>query len=451
MSILRTNFINFHGDLDTFTWEITFPDTSVDASTTWLPVVEFSKVVKYIQGIGTFQHKDIDNFSSNYYDLSYDFQFNTNAPTNNGYNVEMDNNFDNTIAGEYEGSYSIKKYPSSNLPGSEFTGEYKYLEENVPFTFKVNKSYRSFENFADTYGLVDHSNSAALSLNSSDYLASSAALDINNYNPTNMSRMFYNCQNLTVDSYVASLISNFDTSRCTNMAYAFYYCSNLSGIDVSNWNTSNVTDMNYMFYRCAQMSNIDVSDWDTSLVTNMANMFNRCVGITSIDVTGFDTSLVTNMQGMFYECTGLTSLDLSTWDTSNVQLSPSSSTSGGYRSMFKYCSNLEVIDISNFDTRKFTSNSSALDAMMTDMFYGCTKLQYLIINSNPYKFVMKNSTWGGLLNTNCTILTPFPSSYGMNQYAQTWINGSSNISRFQPIDNYTITRSNGQVTVTPNS
>ena len=52
MSILRTNFINFHGDLDTFTWEITFPDTSVDASTTWLPVVEFSKVVKYIYNLG---------------------------------------------------------------------------------------------------------------------------------------------------------------------------------------------------------------------------------------------------------------------------------------------------------------------------------------------------------------------------------------------------------------
>ena len=183
---------------------------------------------------------------------------------------------------------------------------------------------------------------------------------------------------------------------------AFYNCKNitsLSGVE-QTWDTSNVTNMGVMFNRCLALTSLDVSDWNTSNVTDTNSMFMNCRALTSLDLSNWDTSSILNMTMMFNNCLALTTLDLSNWDTSNM-----------------------------------TDNMS-----MT--FNNCNALQYLILESSVFKFqLFPNND----LNNTCKILVP----QALISTYQTAANWSDHASQFEPIENYTITRSNGQVTVTP--
>ena len=119
-----------------------------------------------------------------------------------------------------------------------------------------------------------------------------------NKNVTNMSYMFYNCNNLT------SLdVSNFDASKVTRMNYMFYGCNKLTSLDVSNWNTSNVTTMAYMFFGCTKLTSLDMSNCDVSKVTTLGyDMFNNCKALTdfkapqniSADISFYDSNNLTH-------------------------------------------------------------------------------------------------------------------------------------------------------------
>ena len=159
--------------------------------------------------------------------------------------------------------------------------------------------------------------------------------------------------------------------------------------------------------------------------TSCLGMLAGCASLTSLDLSTWDTSNVTDMSGMFTQCSSLTSLDLSTWDTSKVTT---------VESIFEFCSSLVVLDLSNWDTSKVTNSMY--------MFSNNCPLEYVIINSNTVKMTIAYA-----LNSTCKILVP---SSALNTYKShsAW---SSRESQFDAIENYTITRSNGQVTVTPNS
>lgn len=75
---------------------------------------------------------------------------------------------------------------------------------------------------------------------------------------------------------------------------------------VGNLDTSNVTDMSSMFYDCNNITSLDLSSFDTSNVIDMSYMFNNCESLTELDVSHFDTSKVTDMRGMFSACSNLT-------------------------------------------------------------------------------------------------------------------------------------------------
>ena len=66
-----------------------------------------------------------------------------------------------------------------------------------------------------------------------------------------------------------------DTSNVTNMSGMFWHCNNLTTLDVSGFDTSNVTDMNRMFSRCGSLTTLDVSGFDTSNVTSIYEIFYR--------------------------------------------------------------------------------------------------------------------------------------------------------------------------------
>lgn len=223
---------------------------------------------------------------------------------------------------------------------------------------------------------------------------------------------------LNLENYALFSIADYDTittlpqanvEALTNIALATstesafgecYNLTSLSGVE-QTWDTSNVTNMANMFNGCSSLISLDVSNWDTANVININSIFNFCEALTSLDVSNWDTANVTNMAWMFSDCSALTSLDMSNLDTSNV-------------------------------------------TDMKLMFANCGNLQYLIIGSSTFKFQLLSDTD---LNNTCKILVPqaLISTY---QAAANW---SDHASQFEPIENYTITKSNGQVTVTPNS
>ena len=157
---------------------------------------------------------------------------------------------------------------------------------------------------------------------------------------TNMSRMFYNCCNLTS-------IPNFDTSNVINVGSMFSQCYNLT--TVPNLNTSSVTDMSNMFYFCYNLTTIP--NFNISNVINMSSMFSQCKNLT--DVPNFNTSNVTDMSYMFGFCKNLISIP--NFNTSNVK---------DMSWMFYFCYNLTTIP--NLNTSNITD--------MSWMFDGCYNL-----------------------------------------------------------------------------
>lgn len=163
----------------------------------------------------------------------------------------------------------------------------------------------------------------------------------------------------------------------------------------------------------------------------LVSLFDGCNSLTSVDVTNMDVSECVNLRYIFDYCKALISLDLSTWDTSKVTF---------MESMFLGCTNLQIIDLSGWDTTSVTASDA-----MEYMFSNCTNLQYLILGDADHIFNMIDSGCGSLNNT-CKILVP-QSVLNTYKAATNW---SLRASQFDAIENYTITRSNGQVTVTPN-
>lgn len=286
------------------------------------------------------------------------------------------------------------------------------------------RSCNSLTSLSDVEQTWDTSNVTNMN-NMFTYCYALTSLNVSNWNTSSvadMSYMFAYCHALTpLDA------SSWNTVSVNNMNYMFAYCYALTSLDLSSWNTSNVTNMDHMFYNCMTLASLDVSDWNTSSVTNMDGIFSTCHALTSLDVSNWNISNVTNMYAAFYDCQALTSLDVSNWNTSNAT---------NIGAMFTYCYALTSLDLSNWDTSNVTN--------MNSTFYSCDRLQYLIIGSSTFKFQLL--TDNGLNNT-CKILVP-QALIPTYQAAANW---SDHASQFDAIENYTITRSNGQVTVTPNT
>ena len=165
---------------------------------------------------------------------------------------------------------------------------------------------------------------------------------------TNMSHLFYECQDLqSLD------LSNFNTSLVTDMSYMFYLCKNLLSLDLSNLNASLVIDMRYMFYSCTNLQSLDLTNFKTSLVVDITYIFNQCQSLQSLNLSTFDTSLVTNMRSMFNGCASLKYLYLN-FNTSLLK-------DMGY--MFQKCKSLQILNLSNFDT----TSVSAMDSFLMNV------------------------------------------------------------------------------------
>ena len=114
------------------------------------------------------------------------------------------------------------------------------------------------------------------------------------FKPTTLSSFFKELKSLTS----ISGLENLNTTHVTDMSKMFYNCYNLSSFNLSQFNTGNVEKMNEMFYNCHTLNSLDLSAFNTAKVNNMYRMFYYCF-VRTIDLSSFNTANVENMDEMF--------------------------------------------------------------------------------------------------------------------------------------------------------
>ena len=114
------------------------------------------------------------------------------------------------------------------------------------------------------------------------------------FEPTTLSSFFKELKSLTS----ISGLENLNTTHVTDMSKMFYNCYNLSSFNLSQFNTGNVEKMNEMFYNCHGLNSLDLSAFNTAKVNNMYRMFYFCY-VRTIDLSSFNTANVENMDEMF--------------------------------------------------------------------------------------------------------------------------------------------------------
>ena len=127
---------------------------------------------------------------------------------------------------------------------------------------------------------------------------------------TSMSKMFYNCENLSESTAV---FNDWDVSNVTDMSGLFQGVLNFNQ-DLNNWVTSNVTSLEYTFSHGTFNGNI--SSWDTSNVINMRSVFDHNYMFNQ-DLSNWNVANVTTMRQMFAGCL-VFNQNIGNWNVSNV-------------------------------------------------------------------------------------------------------------------------------------
>ena len=245
----------------------------------------------------------------------------------------------------------------------------------------------------------------------------------NTYAPTSLKDFFKNCKALETISGLEYL----NTANVTDMSGMFYKCQNLSSLDLSKFNTANVTNMTSMFSGCSALTSLDLTNFNTSKVESMCYMFEDCSALESLNLTKFNTANVTDMSGMFYKCQNLSSLNLTNFNTekvtkmswmfSNLKLSSldlsNFNTEEGRDmfNMFSFCQNLSSLNLTNFNTEKVTE--------MSRMFEGCSALTTIYASD---KFIIDKYNNGYKMFNGCKLLKGALTKYEDNKTDEQYAN-----------------------------
>ena len=206
-------------------------------------------------------------------------------------------------------------------------------------------------------------------------------------------------------------------------------CTNITTADVSDFKVDNSLTFPFTCGWCPSLHKIvGLDKWNMNNATSIRNILCSNSVLNDIgDISHWVLSSCTDALEAFKN-TALRSIDLHDWYCPNIE--------NMYR-MFYGNPSLQVIDVSGLST----SNAY----QMQQMFYECPNLRYLIIDSVELKFAMCDSECGRLGNS-VKILVPRSK---LNDY-KTFGYWANRANQFYAIEDYTITRVNGQITVTPN-
>ena len=294
------------------------------------------------------------------------------------FNIHLKHNVDNEIKENKEliiknnkNSFNLLKSENENDKDIEEPKDLKInqYKDKINIIFKVNKK-DSYQIFGNDFLNNNKDNIELLKNGEKINLASKCELKegdniitlILKNKLTNLSRMFYWCNNLkdireleylyvneVKDfSYIffgcskltdINPLKNWDVSNGKNFTYLFSGCSSLSNIKpIENWNMSNGINFSYMFSGCSSLSDITpLKNWNVSNGNNFTYMFSGCSSLSDItSLQNWDMSNGTNFSWMFSKCISLSDIKpLKNWNVSN---------GNNFSFLFYECSSLSDIE-----------------------------------------------------------------------------------------------------------
>ena len=221
-------------------------------------------------------------------------------------------------------------------------GENQIISDNYNGTLPkiyINNSYYNITKIIDVQNITDN-----IELIWEDEISDFSYLFYNlenityfklNHTPANniinMTKMFYNCKNITTIIFdigynripIEFLPTNYRTIYYylpDDLSYAFYNCISLTDLQLYYLKTDSTKEIKYMFFNCNQLETISFIDcyFTNKLITNMKGIFQNCESLTSLNLTTFKTDNVIIMWDMFKNCKKLSTLNLSTFFTNEV-------------------------------------------------------------------------------------------------------------------------------------
>ena len=167
---------------------------------------------------------------------------------------------------------------------------FEYCENNsgsgldkwkIPIVTTMNSSFESNFLFNQDLSGWDVSNCQYFNATFKNCLVfQGTGLNIWKPHPITMNSTFNNC------SLFNPLNLIWDVSNCTTFVNTFNNCIAFQGNGLSTWRPNSVTDMSGMFYNC-QNFNQDLSGWNITTVTSqpMIGLFNNCIGLSVVNIT----------------------------------------------------------------------------------------------------------------------------------------------------------------------
>ena len=231
---------------------------------------------------------------------------------------------------------------------------------------------------------------------------------------SNMSYMFYNCNNLQDFTYIShnyncsyyikdTIGMFYNCSSLKTFSFANLYMDFLGNCSIDYQSVDYYRNMSYMFYNCQSLESIFSSN-DILYVNDMRRMFYNCYSLSSFDITNFCSNNTNNNQYvdlsyMFYNCSLL----------SNFIFSDKNIYTKDMNNMFSNCKSLKSINLNRFksDSNWFINMSRLFynchnleqiegnldDIYISDvkeMFFNCTSFKYINDNGNNSNYIQFN-------------------------------------------------------------
>lgn len=185
------------------------------------------------------------------------------------------------------------------------------------------------------------------------------------------------------------------------------------------------------FANMTSLATFDVGNIYMDKCTRIAFIFSNDYSLSAVNVAGWDIRSVQDASSAFRGDMSLTSLNLNSWCGNSLK---------NASSMFSDCSSLTTLDISHlFEGANLNSSTTS------NMFNGCKNLQYIILDC---AVVPECSSSGAITAMNIPSGTKILVPNGLLdsfRHASGWSEIGS--TKYDAIENYTITRKETSVTV----
>jgi len=283
--------------------------------------------------------------------------------------IEFKNN-PNTLKKLFSGS-SIYKVERFDYPFPIDESDFNEMFYQCTELTYIDLNNFSFENTKDVSGMFNY----CKKLETVIFPQNSKSSNVENF-----MEMFAHAESLTsIDLTYFSLV------KSKNMAYMFNGCKNLKNIYFSkNEKAENLQLLNDMFGVCPNLISLDLSSFSFKNVESMAYMFNGCNRLSTLILPKENntSTALQDVKYMFYDCYELTSIDLSGISFFNVK---------DLSSMFYGCLKLETLILPSNEMANNVTDFSY-------MFFNCSKLVYAdlsnisFINAEKLPFMFFNCT-----------------------------------------------------------